>query len=138
MGLCAVLLRGGYLIDAGDLTIGQLTQCIFYVFLFLGPIADLSDLFERGADGVAAARRIFLLLDTEPSIKDQDKAQRHQGEGEIQFDGLSFAITTMVPVLQDISTTIKAGETVALVGATGHARVPWCNYWVDSTTPILA
>jgi ATP-binding cassette subfamily B protein len=59
---------GGRGIALGTLTLGELTQSLFYVFLFLAPLQEFSDLFERFANGSACAQRIFLLLDTEPDI----------------------------------------------------------------------
>ena len=75
MGICVVIITGGYALAADDITPGQLTACIFYVFLFLGPLMEIGDLFERASSGAAASQRIFLLLDTQSEISDPEVAE---------------------------------------------------------------
>lgn len=125
-GLCVVLVRGGLGVAAGELTIGALTQCVFYVFLFLGPLMELGDLFERGAEGGAAAQRIFLLLDTEPEVVDRPGAgELARADGGLRYRGVSFAYDPEERerfVLRDVDLAVRPGETLAIVGPTGHGK----------------
>lgn len=122
-GMALLLVSGGHGLAAGTLTFGQVTQCLFYVQLFLGPLQELSDLFERYASGAASAQRIFLLLDTEPDVRDAPGARAlTAAAGDVQFDGVDFAYEPERPVIRDLSLHIRAGEVLALVGPTGHGK----------------
>ncbi|MFT4021297.1 MAG: ABC transporter ATP-binding protein, partial [Acinetobacter sp.] len=113
---------GSYAVNLNIITIGQCAESIFYVFLFLAPLQELTDLFERYANGTACAQRIYLLLDTQPEIMDSSNARelRHL-KGEIRFQDVTFAYTNK-PVLNNLNLEIKAGQVVAIVGATGHGK----------------
>lgn len=113
---------GSYAYSDGIISIGQFAESIFYVFLFLAPLQELTDLFERYANGAACAQRIFLLLDTQSSIQDQLNAVKlEQLNGHIRFQAVDFAYTHK-PVLQNFNLDIEAGTVVAIVGPTGHGK----------------
>ncbi|WP_288805230.1 ABC transporter ATP-binding protein [uncultured Novosphingobium sp.] len=120
-----ILLVGSYGLLEGQITLGQLAQSLFYVMLFLGPLQDLNDLFERYASGSASAQRVFLLLDTRPEILDVEMPVAVPAlRGDVEFRSVSFSYApgTLPQVLHDLSLHIHAGEVVAVVGATGHGK----------------
>jgi ATP-binding cassette subfamily B protein len=122
-GLALTLVIGGRGIALGTLTLGQLTQSLFYVFLFLAPLQEFSDLFERFANGTACAQRIFLLLDTQPDITDApDARDLPRLAGEITFQNVRFSYLPGRPVIHGLDLTIAPGETLAIVGPTGHGK----------------
>ena len=122
-GLALTLVIGGRGIALGTLTLGEFTQSLFYVFLFLAPLQEFSDLFERFANGSACAQRIFLLLDTEPDIVDSPSAiELPHLRGDIELRNVSFAYHADRPVLRDLNLSIAAGEVLAIVGPTGHGK----------------
>jgi len=124
--LVLTLAEGAPLVASGAISMGELTMCLFYVFLFLGPLQELSDLFERGSEAGAAAQRIFLLLDTRPEVRDRDDARGLRApRGELGFEGVSFAYDPEEQqdfVLEDIDLRIRPGEHLAIVGPTGHGK----------------
>jgi ATP-binding cassette, subfamily B, bacterial len=123
VGLALTLVIGGRGVALGTLTLGELTQSLFYVFLFLAPLQEFSDLFERFANGSACAQRIFLLLDTDPEIADAAEAiDLDFVRGDITFQAVDFAYRPAKPVLRDLNLTIPAGEVLAIVGPTGHGK----------------
>lgn len=124
-GMAMLLFAGARGLALDTLTAGQMIESLFYVMLFLGPLQELSDLFERYATGSASAQRIFLLLDTRPEIVDAPGAQRlPAAQGVVAFRGVGFAYDPRRPrpVLQDIDLQVPAGETLAIVGRTGHGK----------------
>ena len=113
---------GSYAYSDGIISIGQFAESIFYVFLFLAPLQELTDLFERYANGAACAQRIFLLLDTQSAIQEQPNAVKLvQLNGHIRFQSVDFAYTHK-PVLQNFNLEIEAGKIIAIVGPTGHGK----------------
>jgi ATP-binding cassette subfamily B protein len=125
VGMAIVLVIGGRGIALGQITLGQLTAGLFYVYLFLGPLQELGDLFERYAAGTAVAQRIFLLLDTRPEIVDRPGAiELGRARGDVAFEGITFAYEpkTRGPVIRNLTLRVAAGERVAIVGPTGHGK----------------
>ncbi|NBF03131.1 ATP-binding cassette domain-containing protein [Pseudomonas sp. Fl5BN2] len=124
-GMAALLLVGGYGLAGNQISVGQMAESLFYVFLFLGPLQELSDLFERYATGSASAQRIFLLLDTRPQVLDPAHPRRVQrARGEVGFEQVRFAYDPKSDnaVIQDLDLQIKAGEVLAIVGPSGHGK----------------
>jgi ATP-binding cassette, subfamily B, bacterial len=120
-----LLLAGARGLALQTVTLGQVAQSLFYVFLFLGPLQELSDLFERYANGMACAQRIFLMLDTRPEVRDADEPTRlGHVRGEVSFNDVVFAYSTRstTPVIDHLDLTIAAGEVLAIVGPTGHGK----------------
>jgi ABC-type multidrug transport system fused ATPase/permease subunit len=115
---------GGYLIGAGEMTVGKMSAFVMYTGMFFGPILELSDLYNGMLSGASAAERIFLLLDTEPAIKNARDARVLSGmDGRVGFHNVHFRYKPEGPwVLEDVSFSIRPGETVALVGETGAGK----------------
>lgn len=125
LGTAVLLIAGGREIAGGQITFGQFAASLFYVQLFLGPLQELTDLFERYANGAASAQRIFLLLDTQPDIADpQSPHQLTDPRGDVVFENVVFAYDPSLPqpVIRNLSLHIPAGEMLAIVGATGHGK----------------
>jgi ABC-type multidrug transport system fused ATPase/permease subunit len=123
-GMAIVLVIGGRGLLLGQISLGQVTAALFYVYLFLGPLQELGDLFERYAAGTAAAQRIFLLLDTKPEIVDRPDARAPSAVlGHVRFDEVTFAYDARRgAVIRDFSLDVPAGQRVAIVGPTGHGK----------------
>jgi len=122
-GLAILIVVGGSGVQRGEITLGQFAQAVFYIFVFLGPIQELGDLFERFATGAASAQRIFLLLDTKPEVVDAPAPQKlARVRGEVTFDHVTFGYDPARPVIHDLSLSIPAGEVLAIVGPTGHGK----------------
>lgn len=124
-GMAVLLLVGGYGLAQADVTVGQVAESLFYVFLFLGPLQELSDLFERYATGSASAQRIFLLLDTQPQINDTPEPRNlGRARGAVSFERVRFAYDpkASTPVINDLDLDIAAGEVLAIVGPSGHGK----------------
>lgn len=123
--MAVLLVVGGRAIALDQITLGQLAASLFYVFIFLAPLQELSDLFERYANGSACAQRIFLLLDTQPEIVDPEHAQALQDiKGAVSFNRVQFAYSPQASrwVLDDLDLHLPAGEVLAIVGPTGHGK----------------
>jgi ATP-binding cassette subfamily B multidrug efflux pump len=123
MALAIVIWQGGLLKTQDLVTYGAMVAFIQYAQMFFMPISDLSEKYNILQGAIAAAERIFKLLDTPPRITSIDKPiERPAVKGKIQFDQVWFAYNEEEYVLKDISFTIQPGESVAIVGHTGAGK----------------
>jgi ABC-type multidrug transport system fused ATPase/permease subunit len=119
----AILLYGGNQVVDGAVTIGVLASFVFYLQSFFDPIQQLSQLYTTYQAGMAALDKIFNLLDEQPDLRDaEDAIELPSVRGRIQFDQVDFAYGDGAKALSDITLDVPAGQTVALVGATGAGK----------------
>jgi ATP-binding cassette, subfamily B, bacterial MsbA len=121
--IAAVILYGGHQVIAGARTPGALFSFITALLLAYQPLKNLANLNASLQEGLAAAERVFEVLDIEPKIRDRPgaKALRITG-GEIRFASVSFGYASGGVALDDVSLTVPAGRTVALVGPSGAGK----------------
>jgi ATP-binding cassette subfamily B protein len=128
-----VIWWGGREIFNGRLTAGELTQFYFYVQMMVMPVRMLGFMVNMVSRGMSAGERIFEILDTESAVKEKDNALVLQNiKGNVKFDRVSFSYATtsyesIGNILEDISFEAKAGEMVALLGATGSGKTTLVN-----------
>ncbi len=119
---------GGYLVLEQQLSIGLLAAFLLYVQQFFRPVQLLSSIYTQAQSALAGAERIYTILDEAPEPADAvDALVLPKLEGNIEFDHVSFGYTPERLVLNDISFTVKAGQTVALVGTTGAGKTTVAN-----------
>ncbi len=99
-----------------------------YIGMFWNPIMNLSNLYNQLGTNVTGAERIFDIMDTEPEIVDQQGViELPEVEGSVRFDHVTFAYDENTLVLNDVSFSVKPGETIALVGPTGAGKTTIVN-----------
>lgn len=101
---------------------GELTFFIMLTNMLFRPIRMMADRLNTLQMGVVAADRVFKVLDTQETIENNGTYIPQQIKGDIEFKNLSFAYIEEEYVLKNISFSIKAGQTIALVGATGSGK----------------
>jgi subfamily B ATP-binding cassette protein MsbA len=126
-GISTVILIGGYWIIKGNMTVGEFFSFMAALYFLYRPIKELNGVNSIVQDGVAAAKRIFEVLDTQAEIKDRPGAVDLSREfKKVEFRGLSFRYED-APVLQDINLTVRAGEAIAIVGQSGGGKTTLVN-----------
>jgi ATP-binding cassette, subfamily B, bacterial MsbA len=121
--IAVVILYGGHQVISGARTPGAFFSFITALLLAYQPMKSLANLNASLQEGLAAAQRIFQLLDVEPTIRDLPGARPLKiAGGEIRFHDVRFAYAGGAVALDRISLTIPAGRTVALVGASGAGK----------------
>ncbi|MFM1875150.1 MAG: hypothetical protein RL266_887 [Bacteroidota bacterium] len=105
-----------------DVTVGHLIAFILYIHMLFRPIRELADKFNTLQMGMVSSERVFRVLDTTEVIEDAGTYAPSKLQGEIEFRNVWFAYKTGDHVLKDISFSVKRGETLALVGATGSGK----------------
>ncbi len=107
---------------AGVASLGDIFAYILFINMLFRPIRQLADRFNVLQMGMVGSDRVFKVLDTDATIADEGSASTADLRGDIRFDGLWFAYEDADHVLKDISFEVKAGGSVALVGATGSGK----------------
>jgi len=119
---------GGWLVVAGRLDVGVVVAFLLWVGNFFRPIQQLSAFYTQAQAALAAAERVFELLDERPEVLDAPDA-RPIGPiaGRIAFEGVDFAYEPGRPVLAGIELVVEPGQTVAIVGPTGAGKTTLVN-----------
>lgn len=133
-GISAMMLYlvGVKYIGFPEISVGLLVAFGTYINMFWNPIMNLSNFYNQLVTNISAAERIFDILDTEPDIVDESNAIELPGvEGAVEFQNVSFTYDegteAETKVLEDVSFSVKPGETIALVGPTGAGKTTIVN-----------
>lgn len=113
---------GGYGILKNTATIGELVSFVMYVNMLFRPIRQLADRFNTLQMGMVSSERVFKVLDTNEIIKNEGLEDAENCLGNVEFKNVWFAYHDEDWILKNISFSIKQGETIALVGATGAGK----------------
>lgn len=108
--------------DETGITIGKLIAFIMYIQMFFRPIRMIADRYNTLQMGIVSTSRILNLLDDQEHVQKNGVHKPEQIKGEVEFENVWFAYTEEDYVLKDVSLSIRQGETVALVGATGAGK----------------
>ncbi len=128
VSLSLISILGAFLFLFGHLTLGKLSSFVLYSRKFSGPINELANIFSDLQSSIAAAERIFKLLDEEPEVQDVPNAHVFKkARGDVRFDHVSFSYQKEQPVIKDLSFDISAGSVVAIVGPTGAGKTTIVN-----------
>jgi ATP-binding cassette subfamily B protein len=128
IGLIATLGYGGHQVLDGHLLIGQLLAFNLYVVMLIWPLRMLGMIIAQGQRSAASAERVFEVLSTAPAVAEPVDAlalpaSRPGGRGEVRFEGVRFSYAPSLPVVLDgLDLVVPAGQSVALVGATGSGK----------------
>ena len=127
-GVVALYFTGIYILGTDKVSIGTFIAFGTYIGMFWHPIMNLSNFYNQIITNIAAAERVFEIMDTEAEITDEDGViQMPPVKGQVSFRHVGFSYDTDTKVLEDVSFDIKPGETIALVGPTGAGKTTIVN-----------
>lgn len=140
LGYVAVAVIGGMQVATGRITLGDIQAFIAYVRQFNQPLGNLASMYNTLQSGVASAERVFEFLDEPEEPAEDAPAPPVDGpvlHGAVEFHRVSFGYRPGAPVIDNLSLSVKAGSTVAIVGPTGAGKTTLVNllmrfYDVDS------
>ena len=119
-----IVLYGGYAILDGDhfTTFGDLFSYTMFIGMLFNPLRQIADKFNEMQMGMIAANRVFDILDTQDHIQDKGMVEAPTFEGRIEFKEVHFGYIKEELVIKGIDLEVKAGQTIAIVGATGAGK----------------
>ncbi|NMA62082.1 MAG: ABC transporter ATP-binding protein [Firmicutes bacterium] len=128
LGYVAIAVVGGVFTSRGVITIGDIQAFIQYSRQFTMPITQMASIANVLQSTVAAAERVFELLDEEEELADlSDAVVLANPRGEILMDNVSFGYDPNKPVIKNLDLHVKPGELVAIVGPTGAGKTTLVN-----------
>ncbi|WP_316835898.1 ABC transporter ATP-binding protein [Pedobacter nutrimenti] len=110
-----------------NVTPGTIAEFLMFISMLFRPIRELADKFNTLQMGMVGAERVFKVLDTDEVTSNEGSYAPEKMNGSIKFDKVWFAYNDDNYVLKDISFEVQAGQTVALVGATGAGKSSTIN-----------
>ncbi|WP_051365961.1 ABC transporter ATP-binding protein [Hamadaea tsunoensis] len=122
LGLALVLLFGGWMVIEGNTTVGTIVAFNSYVLMLQPPFRMLGMMIMLGQRASASAARIYEILDTPSEIVEAAEPVHARLHGDVVFDDVRFVYGDGTVALHDLDLTIRAGETVAIVGRTGSGK----------------
>ena len=143
IALGAMVWYGGMdILSGGGVTLGLMMAFILLINMLFRPVRHLADRINVLQRGIVASNRVFKVLDTEEYVNSDVDLMIHEVQGHLKFDRIHFSYIDEEPVLKDVNFEVEAGQTLALVGATGAGKSSIINlilrfYNVDSGTILL-
>jgi len=123
LSMAAILWYGGRLVVAGTLTQGELAQFLLYVVLLNMPVRMLGWLVTLFSRAVSSGQRIFEVVDEVSPVEEKPGAiVVNQVKGLVRFENVSFGYGSHAATLADVNFEVRAGQIVALVGASGSGK----------------
>lgn len=139
-----ILVAGGLFFLYGEIDSGEFAAYLLYISMFLDPIKRLISIFEQLQNGMTGFVRFREIMEQSPETDCENPEALGEVKGEIRFENVSFSYREgdSKPVIQNLSLSIAAGRTVALVGPSGGGKTTLCNliprfYEIDEGTITL-
>ena len=128
LSLTLISVFGAMMYMAGGITVGNISSFVLYSRKFSGPIREVADIFNELQSSVAAAERVFRIMDEQPEPPDPENA-RPLGpvQGAVELEHISFGYTPERTVLHDLSLQVQPGRLIAIVGPTGAGKTTLIN-----------
>ncbi len=128
LSLSLISVFGALLYLAGGIGIGDISSFVLYSRKFSGPINEFANIMSELQSALAAAERVFRLLDEEPEAPDSPDAEiLSDVAGEVTGEHISFGYQKDRPVIRDLSFTARPGQLIAIVGHTGAGKTTLIN-----------
>ncbi len=137
VAIAVILAQGGHYVTLGALSVGEVVMFIYYAQMFFAPVQELSAWFAELQMAQASAERVLSLIESEPEVRDTEKVlakiaesgnDGHTAEiGRIEFEDVEFQYRSGPTIIEKMNLVIEAGQSIALVGATGGGKSTLVN-----------
>lgn len=127
VGTYIAVFFGGIHVLEGEMTVGQLVQFVTYSGYLYGPLSWMTHLPRSVMQMITSLNRIYDVLDEEPLLADKENCKAFPIQGAFTFENVSFGYQTYEPVLENVNFSVKQGEMIGLVGASGTGKSTLIN-----------
>ncbi len=128
LSLSLISVFGALLYLAGSMTIGDISSFVLYSRKFSGPINEAANIFSELQSALAAAERVFKLIDEEPEKADRaDAEELTEVRGDVRLEHISFGYEPKKTIIHDLSFQAQPGRLIAIVGPTGAGKTTLIN-----------
>lgn len=128
LSLSLVSIFGALLFLAGQMTVGNISSFILYSRKFSGPINEAANIIAELQSALAAAERVFLLMDEEPEPADcEDAIDLERVDGKVELLDVSFGYDKTKNIIRNLSLIANPGQMIAIVGPTGAGKTTLIN-----------
>lgn len=128
LGTVLISTAGSFFYLFGMISVGNISSFLLYARRFSGPINEFSNIMGEIQSALAAAERVFRLLDAPPEAPDSpDAVELTDVRGDVSFENVHFSYDGERTILSDLSFEAKAGQTIAIVGPTGAGKTTLVN-----------
>ncbi len=134
LSLAVVVAYGGYLCLRGLLSVGVLVAFTQYVSRLMAPVNELVFLYDALQSALASLDRVFEMARSE-DVESDEGIELEDARGHVAFDHVWFEYEPGMPVLKDLTFSVRAGEVVAVVGHTGAGKTTMANLLVKFYEP---
>ncbi len=129
LGYSVICIVGGLMFLKGSMTLGVITSFIAYSKMFTQPISNIGNLMNNLQASIAAAERVFHVLDEEDAPPDstENRIVKQRGNGRVCFEHVNFGYKKGRTIIHDLNLTVEPGNLVAIVGPTGAGKTTLVN-----------
>lgn len=128
MVYAAVGIFGALTAISGSLTVGQLSCFLTYANQYTKPFNEVTGVLTQLQTGIAAAGRVFEVLEAENEVPDSPKSPKiSECKGNVKIENVSFSYIKEKPLIRNFSLDVKSGSKVAIVGPTGCGKTTFIN-----------
>lgn len=122
IGMAAVILVGAFRVNGGDAKAGMIIAFMSYFTIILNAMLSITRMFTLFSKGAASASRISEVIETKPDYEIIECNDKVDNESLIEFDNVSFSYNGTKENLKNVSFSIKKGQTLGIIGATGSGK----------------
>ena len=128
ISLALVCMFGSVLYLKGSIGLGDLSSFVQYSRRFSGPINEMANIVAELQSAMAAAERVFTLIDAKPEPEDSENAKvLGDVQGDVRMEGIDFSYVPGTPIIQDLNFHAEPGSLTAIVGPTGAGKTTIIN-----------